>query len=142
MGEWYKLILENKSAIKRIFEIIADAKGGVLFHCTAGKDRTGVVAMLLLNILDVDEETIMKNYLEINKTHKPKANLFYVLINVLMWNKELAKKARSYYMVHERYLQTAIEAIKETYGSMEEYITNVLGVTNEMKQAFKDKVLA
>ena len=113
-----------------------------MFHCTAGKDRTGVVAMLLLNILDVDEESIMKNYLEINKTHKPKANLFYVLINVLMWNKELAKKARSYYMVHERYLETALEAIKETYGSIENYITEALGVTNEMKQEFKNKVLA
>ena len=142
----YKLMVTDTYSISQLKNIIHEIMNSdnhpVLFHCTAGKDRTGVVAMLLLNILDVDEETIMKNYLEINKTHKPKANLFYVLINVLMWNKELAKKARSYYMVHERYLQTAIEAIKETYGSMEEYITNALGVTNEMKQAFKDKVLA
>lgn len=142
----YKLMVTDAYSISQlkniIHEIMSSDNHPVLFHCTAGKDRTGVVAMLLLNILDVDEETIMKNYLEINKTHKPKANLFYVLINILMWNKELAKKARSYYMVHERYLQTAIEAIKETYGSMEEYITNALGVTNEMKQAFKDKVLA
>lgn len=142
----YKLMVTDEYSISQlksiIHEIINSDKHPVLFHCTAGKDRTGVVAMLLLNILDVDEESIMKNYLEINKTHKPKANLFYVLINVLMWNKELAKKARSYYMVHERYLETALEAIKETYGSIENYITEALGVTNEMKQEFKNKVLA
>ena len=44
--------------------------------------------------------------------------------------------------VHESYLETAIAAIKETYGTMENYIKEALGVTDEMKQAFKDKVLA
>ena len=141
----YKLMVTDKYSIEQlkniIHEIINSDTYPVLFHCTAGKDRTGVVAMLILNILDVDEETIMSNYLEINKKHKPKANLFYVLINILMWNKKLAKKARSYYMVHESYLETAIAAIKETYGTMENYIKEALGVTDEMKQAFKDKVL-
>lgn len=142
----YKLMVTDKYSIEQlkniIHEIINSDTYPVLFHCTAGKDRTGVVAMLLLNILDVDKKTIMSNYLEINKKHKPKANLFYVLINVLVWNKELAKKARSYYMVHESYLETAIAAIKETYGTIDNYIKEALGVTDEMKQAFKDKVLA
>ena len=142
----YKLMVTDKYSIEQlkniIHEIINSDTYPVLFHCTAGKDRTGVVAMLILNILDVDEKIIMSNYLEINKKHKPKANLFYGLINVLMWNKELAIKARSYYMVHESYLETAIAAIKETYGSVETYIKEALGVTDEMKQAFKDKVLA
>ena len=40
MGEGYKLILENKMAIKEIFEVLAKTEGGCLFHCTAGKDRT------------------------------------------------------------------------------------------------------
>ncbi len=141
----YKLMVTDKYSIEQlkniIHEIINSDTYPVLFHCTAGKDRTGVVAMLLLNILDVDEKTIMNNYLEINKKHKPKANLFYALINILMWNKELAIKARSYYMVHESYLETAIAAIKETYGTIENYIKEALGVTDEMKQSFKNKVL-
>ena len=141
----YKLMVTDEYSIGQlkniIHEIINSDTYPVPFHCTAGKDRTGVVAMLLLNILDVDEKTIMSNYLEINKTHKPKANLFYALINILMWNKELAIKARSYYMVHESYLQTAIESIKEKYGTIDNYIKEALGVTDEMKQAFKNKVL-
>lgn len=143
--ELYKLMVTDEYSVSQlkniIHEIINSEDYPVFFHCTAGKDRTGIVAMLLLYILDVDEKNIMKNYLEINKKHKPKANLFYNLINILMWNKELAIRAREYYMVDESYLKTAIEAIKEKYGSMENYITDVLGVTKEMKQEFKEKLL-
>ncbi len=141
----YRLMVTDEYSISQLknilHEIINSDTYPILFHCTAGKDRTGIVAMLLLNILDVDENTIMNNYLEINKKHKPKANLFYALINILMWNKELAEKARSYYMVHESYLETAIAAIKGTYGTIENYIKEALGVTDEMKQSFKNKVL-
>lgn len=41
-GEGYYLLLNNKEKIKEIFNILINSKGGVLFHCTAGKDRTGV----------------------------------------------------------------------------------------------------
>ena len=130
------------SQLKNIVHEIVNSKTyPVFFHCTAGKDRTGIVAMLLLYILDVSEEKIMENYLEINKKHKSKGDLFYYLIRILMFNKELAVRAREYYIVDKAYLNTAIQAIKEKYGSMENYITNVLGVTKEMKEEFKNKVL-
>ena len=41
--------------------------GGVVFHCSAGKDRTGVLAALLLEVLGVDAETIMADYLLTNE---------------------------------------------------------------------------
>lgn len=141
----YKLMVTDEYSVSQlkniIHEIINSESYPVLFHCTAGKDRTGIVAMLLLYILDVDEDNIMKNYLEINKKHKPKANIFYWLVTILMWNRELAVKARSYYMVDESYLQTAIQSIKEKYGSIDDYVTNALCVTKEMKKEFKNKVL-
>ena len=61
-GEGYKFLLDNKVKIKEIFDILANAKGGVLFHCTAGKDRTGVVAALILGLCNVPDEDIIANY--------------------------------------------------------------------------------
>lgn len=64
MPEMYIGLLENgKADFKRIFEIFADTDyHHYLFHCTAGKDRTGVTAMLLLDLAGVDEDTIIEDY--------------------------------------------------------------------------------
>ncbi len=61
----YVRALECKKLIKNIFETIADAEEGtILFHCTHGKYRTGILAMLLLKISNVKDEYIVKNYSE------------------------------------------------------------------------------
>ncbi len=64
LSDFYCLLLDNcKSSFKEIFTVFADQHGtGVLFHCTAGKDRTGVVAALLLNLLGAKDGDIIANY--------------------------------------------------------------------------------
>lgn len=63
MDQLYCRILDNsQEMIGDIFKIMLASKGSILFHCTAGKDRTGVIAMLLLKLADVDEETIINDY--------------------------------------------------------------------------------
>ena len=44
-------------------KVIANTDGGVIFHCTAGKDRTGIVAALMLLLAGVVEEDIMADYM-------------------------------------------------------------------------------
>lgn len=60
-------ILDNKqNNVKKVIEEIADIGENecVLFHCTAGKDRTGIVTMLLLGICGVDKQDIITNYMQ------------------------------------------------------------------------------
>lgn len=61
----YVTMLSNHAAIKRIFEFFAQApaEGAILFHCAAGMDRTGMVAMLLLGLADVPYKQIVADYL-------------------------------------------------------------------------------
>ncbi|CAG86938.1 DEHA2D07678p [Debaryomyces hansenii CBS767] len=61
----YEDILENgTSAFRQVFEFIRDEvpASSFVFHCTAGKDRTGVLSMLILLFLGVDKHTISKEY--------------------------------------------------------------------------------
>ncbi|RYG94163.1 MAG: tyrosine-protein phosphatase, partial [Alphaproteobacteria bacterium] len=60
----YKLALaERQDAIAAVLTTIAEApEGVVLFHCTAGKDRTGIVAALLLGLVGVDADMIVEDY--------------------------------------------------------------------------------
>ncbi len=64
LGEFYvRVLYENQAQFKRVFEVIAaEEKGAVLFHCSSGKDRTGMVSAMLLALGGVDRETILHDY--------------------------------------------------------------------------------
>ncbi|MCS7464035.1 tyrosine-protein phosphatase [Paenibacillus doosanensis] len=64
LGDLYVDMLDGAQAeLLRIFDVMADSgESAVLYHCTAGKDRTGVVSALLLALADVPSETIVEDY--------------------------------------------------------------------------------
>lgn len=64
MAEHYRDAIDQCGpAISRVIGLIAEEEAGsVLFHCTAGKDRTGVIAALLLLVAGVDRDTIIEDY--------------------------------------------------------------------------------
>jgi protein-tyrosine phosphatase len=52
-----------KGEVKQVFDVLADENNWpVLVHCTQGKDRTGLIVMLVLFLLDVDQDVIDKDY--------------------------------------------------------------------------------
>lgn len=64
-GPVYERFLDQGAAAYRaLAETVAETDGGVLFHCAAGKDRTGVAAALLLDLAGADDEVIVSDYTE------------------------------------------------------------------------------
>jgi protein-tyrosine phosphatase len=59
---YLKILSTRQAAFGAIFAAIADAEGGVLFHCFAGKDRTGLVAALLLALAGVSPDDIAADF--------------------------------------------------------------------------------
>jgi protein-tyrosine phosphatase len=65
MPDRYKLMLDRcQPELGAIFNAIARAEGPVLFHCFAGKDRTGLVAAMMLSLAGVEAEAIGADYAE------------------------------------------------------------------------------
>ena len=63
MSDRYLVILDTRpQAFRAIFDSVSEAHGGVLFHCYAGKDRTGVVAAMLLALAGVSPDDIALDY--------------------------------------------------------------------------------
>ena len=65
MSEMYCSLLDSpsgKEAVRQVFTAFMEAEGGVLYHCTAGKDRTGVISMLLLKLAGVPDEAVIADY--------------------------------------------------------------------------------
>lgn len=116
------------SQFKRFFKLLLKKrKAPLVFHCTAGKDRTGIVAALTLLALGVDEQTVMRDYM---------------LSNIYIKEKYAAMAERYPNLqplleVKESYLNTALDKIKSDYGSIDTYITKILGInTKKLRELY------
>ncbi|MDR1117274.1 MAG: tyrosine-protein phosphatase [Oscillospiraceae bacterium] len=127
---YIEMLIGSTGAVKRIFDFIAEQSGCVLFHCAAGKDRTGVLAMLLLGLSEVGKGDIIANY-EVTGT--------YISENPAM--KQAGQQYPSELMESRReYIEPAIDYIVSAYGSVENYLSNA-GVSAGTLEKVKSKLL-
>lgn len=62
-SRYLEMLEEGASVIREVLEHLASSRdSATIFHCTGGKDRTGVLAAVLLRLLGVDDETIVADY--------------------------------------------------------------------------------
>lgn len=126
--------------MKRIFTYILNRKssdGALLIHCSEGKDRTGVVTMILLSLLGVPFESVMEDYLFTNTINEKKAKKFYFLARLANRDKEYADELHDIYLAKEEYLQAAYDAVLESWGSVENYVNKGLGIDMEVIESFR-----
>lgn len=123
--------------IKRVFQILLDAKGGVLIHCSAGKDRTGFFIAMILKMLEVDEKTIKKDYLASNYFRKKETEKIIQKIKLFADVENLIPLLE----VQAAYLDAAFRAIDEKYKTFDEYVFRDLGWTEEDLKKLKTKYI-
>ena len=98
----------------------------VVFHCTAGKDRTGFAAALLLSVLGVDRDTIMQDYLLTNQLYRRVPSLE---------GSGPAHVMEVVWQVQPAFLQTAFDVIDIEYGGLLGYLSGAAGMQgNELQQ--------
>lgn len=123
----------GKAGFRDFFEVLLETPKGsaVLWHCTNGKDRTGVAAMLLLGVLNVDEETIMADFLLTNEFFDTEISAMRTQLEQYIQDEakleEFLVAGRG---VSAKYLQNAIDYIKENYGDIPGYVKTELGLTD------------
>ncbi len=72
MGRWYvEMLIDASQIIVEGLRIASVSEGGVLFHCAAGKDRTGVFAAALLAVLGADATAIARDYERTDENRRP-----------------------------------------------------------------------
>ena len=135
MADLYRLVVTNEKSVnsfREIFRLILSSyeKGAVLWHCSEGKDRCGLVSALFLLMLGVERDEVTANYLLTNLYNKWKARKYYYLILLYKWNRPLAKKVKGMFLADESYLDAALDAINRKYGSAERFLRDELGVTD------------
>ena len=126
-------------ALRAIFqEVCALPKNGaVLWHCSEGKDRCGLVSALFLALLGVNEETIFSDYLYTNRYNLIKSKIFWALALVYRRSLRFAESARLSLVADRTYLESAFNYIKSTYGSLDNFFRTALGITDSQKSALR-----
>ena len=132
---YQELATQFTPEMKKFVQEVTSAQGRpVLFHCMAGKDRTGFAAAILLRMLGVPQETIMEDYLLTNEylLFHFKWRLFLVR---LLRGKRFVEKVKGFMAADPSYLSAAFDSIDREYGSFENYVQNGLGLTeNDVKR--------
>ena len=98
----------------------------LVFHCSAGKDRAGFAAAIVLSILGVPRDIIIQDYLATNAYTKDEIDRTIQQINISSTFKVDTDNIRKVLEVEERYIQAAFDAIDKEWGSMELYFKNGL----------------
>ena len=129
LAETYLTILKQRGEVlQRIFVTIAEAQdGGILFHCAAGKDRTGVLAALLLGLVGVSYADILSNY-EVTYT--------YIREDPKRLNRTSNIPPKLFFSRLES-LEPSLEYLK-TYGSVAQYL-KTLSISDSALDAIIDR---
>ncbi len=104
----------------QLFDHMLETPEPLLFHCTAGKDRTGLAAALILSALGVSEADIWQDYLLTNQLYKRNSTGNTTLspdVLKIVWE------------VQESFLKASLDVIQEDHGGMPNYLQQKLGLS-------------
>ncbi|KRK47254.1 tyrosine-protein phosphatase [Secundilactobacillus kimchicus] len=115
--------------------------GGILFHCSAGKDRTGFCSYLLLAVLGVSEQANMDFYLASNAASTDR----------IKWRLDQAKKdhlgscfiqsVHDLVVVRRAYIEQAVSLINDQFGGIDAYVRDVVGLTESLIDSLKQVLI-
>jgi protein-tyrosine phosphatase len=136
-----ELPFEQAPSYAATFARIAEGKVPLVFNCSAGKDRTGLAAALLLTLIGVREETVLADYLLTNETidgliaymrHEPRYSEMM---------RDRPEAAQPLLRAEAKYLETAFAAITAQTGSVENYFRTVLGLGADAQAEIRVRLL-
>ena len=138
--------VSNEIGVKNLSNFLNEGlscDGLLIYHCTDGKDRTGVATYLLLKILDFDDETIFYDYLLTNENvvekRKRRRELF---LSCGIDNEIILNSSDIIAGVRENWLKAAVDEINNRYQGVDSYIENILGFSKEKREYMQEKYLS
>lgn len=118
MNVYFATSDEGRERYREFFRLLQETDdAAILFHCSAGKDRTGMGAALILYALGVPEQTVMEDYLASNGYLAGKYSRYA----------ERFPQLKGMLEVKPNYLSAGIDSIRTAYGSVETYLREELG---------------
>lgn len=124
---------------KFVRQLLTERKKGVLWHCTAGKDRAGFATVIVQELLGVSREDIRADYLLSNIYLEPEIHsLTEMFLRFPGVDSDEAAKAVGYlFGAQQVYLNAVYGAAQKKYGTFDNYLTQGLGITIEEREELR-----
>ncbi|MBR1738008.1 MAG: tyrosine-protein phosphatase, partial [Firmicutes bacterium] len=133
--EMYAYFLGDEAAdgYRQFFNILLNKPedSAVLFHCTQGKDRTGMGAALFLYALDFDDDTVMSDYLMTNLANTDIIDNDVKAISKYTDDPEMKERAIMMDGVSADLLQSVLDKMNAEYGSVKGYLKTRIGLSDD-----------
>ena len=117
--------------LKDVFTTMAETETGVMFNCSAGKDRSGVVTAIILMLCGVKDEEIVEDYMLTKEYNKERFKMAAIHHPDLDLNIIIPR---------ESYIMDFMKLFREKYGTVEEYFRSI-GVSDEIREKLKHKLV-
>ena len=128
----------------RYFRALGETDRPVLIHCAAGKDRTGVLAALTHHLLGVGHDDLMEDYLLTNTAVDlvGRAPAIAEQLEAFTGRTASHDAVVAFMGVEPDYLEAALAAVTERYGSIDGYLEQVLGVDAGLRDRITERLAA
>lgn len=136
-GAQYILMCENhKSWVRRVLEALGRCDGAALFHCTTGKDRTGIITALLLGLCGVAEEDIVADY-SVSQLY---LSWIYDLMLRYMPSAQKHGTSDPFFSTAAENMQVLLAHWREKYGGVQGYL-RACGVSEAWLEKLRNKLI-
>jgi protein-tyrosine phosphatase len=126
-----------KSAYNRLFARLQTEPGAVVYHCSAGKDRTGWATAVLLTALGVPRQTVTADYLASNGYLVDKNRAMFAAMPP-----GTAARLEPIFTVREADLDAAFDEVALRYGGFDNYLRRGLGLDDAALARLRERYLA
>ena len=138
-GETYLAIAtEGGDAMAAAVRAIALGAHAVVFHCAAGRDRTGMVAAIVLAALGVDDDTIVSDYVLSNRGHEP--TITWAEANAPELAAEMASLPNWLHHAVPEGIQAFLDGLRTHHGSIEGYLA-AIGIGEDVVTTLRRRLL-
>lgn len=126
------------AAYRQFFATLADgARRPVLFHCSTGKDRTGWAAAVTLSLAGVSDADVVRDYMLTNDQLLPALQPVFDRFEAAGGNPALLRPVLG---VRPEYLGAALDEMRKTFGSLEGYLSDGLGIDDAGQARLRDAI--
>lgn len=120
-----------------IREVAYNSEGVTLWHCNAGKDRTGFAAVLIQKLLGVEEDVILSEYLKTNENIAAEVDELVERLVPADAPEGAEAAVRMLFSADEAFLNALYAKADELYGSFEGFLTEGLGVDEKLRRRLR-----
>jgi len=141
--ELYTQIMDNAGpSFRTILRHIRDnPNSGCIFHCTAGKDRTGILAALLLKLAGVDDQTIAEDYALTRVGREPAREKIMARLREEPLFASNNEAALNMFSCRSDTMVAFLVLLEEKYSGVEGYLKGVVQLTDEDISAVRTNIL-